>query len=215
MRLSILYDNEAFAPGIISDWGFCCLIQTKEVNILFDTGADGRILLKNMEIMGISPLCVDMVFISHGHWDHTGGVRDVLSQKKVPVVVPSSAGPTRPVTGIQVIKEALELYPGIYTTGELGGIEQSLILETRRGLLVVVGCSHPGLDNILHAASGYGKVVHLVGGLHGFDQLQLLAPLSRICPVHCTVNKRAIRSVYPDKWEQGGAGRVLEFGDKD
>ena len=213
MKLSILYDNKAFAQGMMSDWGFSCLIETKKANILFDTGAEGRILLQNMNMMGIDPSCVDMVFISHGHWDHTGGLRDFLSLRNVPVLLPASASPRRSVPGIEVIRDAVELFPGIYTTGELGGIEQSLILETRRGLLVVVGCSHPGVGKILRAASAYGKVGHLVGGLHAFDEFPLLDPLESVCPIHCTQHRREIRLRYPDKWVEGGVGRILQFED--
>lgn len=213
MKLTILYDNEAFAQEMICDWGFSCLIETKEATILFDTGAKGDILLHNMNKMRIDPSCVDMVFISHGHWDHTGGLKDFLSLRKAPVMMPASACPTGTAQGVQVIKDAVEVCPGIYTTGELGGIEQSLVVKTREALLVVVGCSHPGVDNILRAASAFGKVGYLVGGLHGFNQFSILEPLESVCPVHCTQHKSEIRLRYPEKWVEGGAGRILQFDD--
>ena len=74
MKLTILYDNEAWNKNLKSDWGFSCLIETPGKNILFDTGASGKILLSNMRKLSIDPSIVDAVFISHRHWDHTGGI---------------------------------------------------------------------------------------------------------------------------------------------
>jgi len=211
MKLTILYDNEVWVEGLKSDWGFSCLVETKKVNILFDTGGDGRLLLSNMKTLGIDPSTVDVIFISHGHWDHTGGLADFLAVRRVPVIAPASAVPGKVVPGIEVVRDAVELYPGIYTTGELSGIEQSLVIKIPGGVLVVVGCSHPGVHSILKKASEYGRVKYLVGGLHGFHELELLEHLDKVCPVHCTQYKQEIAARYPEKWVPGGVGRVLEI----
>ncbi|HDM09562.1 MAG: MBL fold metallo-hydrolase [Deltaproteobacteria bacterium] len=211
MRLTILYDNEVWAKGLVSSWGFSCLVETREVNILFDTGGDGLLLLRNMEKLCIDPGIVHIVFISHGHWDHMGGLGQLLAVRNVPVIVPASAATGKAVPGVRVTTNSAELYPGIYTTGELGGIEQSLVLRAGKGLLVVVGCSHPGVGNILKKASEYGRVKYLVGGLHGFDQFALLQDLDKVCPVHCTQYRQEIADRYPEKYIEGGAGKVLEF----
>jgi len=55
MRVTIIYDNTAFRKDLQADWGFSALVEIKERKILFDTGADGRILLSNMEKLKINP----------------------------------------------------------------------------------------------------------------------------------------------------------------
>ena len=49
MRITIIYDNKVWKDNLKADWGFSCLIEVYGKNILFDTGANSRILLKNME----------------------------------------------------------------------------------------------------------------------------------------------------------------------
>ncbi len=211
MRLTILFDNQSWAQGLKSSWGFSCLLETSQRNILFDTGSDGELLLTNMRKLGIDPRTIDMVFISHAHWDHTGGLYMLLQIQKVPVVIPASMSLSQPIPGVITVTNSTELYPGIYSTGELGGIEQSLLVETGSGLLAVVGCSHPGVGNILKKASEYGKVKYLVGGLHGFNEFRLLRELELICPVHCTQFREEIRLEYPERYVSGGVGKILKF----
>jgi len=79
MKIIILYDNNVFQRGLKSDWGFSCLVETHDRRILFDTGSNGSILLKNMEKLDIDPLSIDEVFISHPHFDHVGGLSAFLS----------------------------------------------------------------------------------------------------------------------------------------
>ena len=76
MKLTILYDNTVFekGKGLKSDWGFSCLIKTERKNILFDTGANPKILHNNMKILCINPSNIDKIIISHEHWDHNGGL---------------------------------------------------------------------------------------------------------------------------------------------
>ena len=99
----------------------------------------------------------------------------------------------------------------VCTTGELGRIEQSLVLETASGITVVAGCSHPGVGVILDAAAQYGEVIGLVGGLHGFSDLERLQGLSMICPCHCTQRKSEISRAFPEQARKCGAGVVLEL----
>jgi len=64
MKITIVYDNTAFRKGLQADWGFSALIEVKGRKILFDTGANGRILLSNMEKLEIDPKEIEDVFIS-------------------------------------------------------------------------------------------------------------------------------------------------------
>ena len=105
----------------------------------------------------------------------------------------------------------MRMCEGLSTTGELAGIEQSLVVETGSGITVVAGCSHPGVGAILDAASGYGRVSGLVGGLHGFSDIDRLQGLSLICPCHCTQRKSEIAHAFPAQVRKCGAGLVLEL----
>jgi len=78
MKVTIIYDNTAFRKDFQADWGFSALVEIKERKILFDTGANGRILLSNMEKLKINPKEIEDIFISHLHWDHTGGLSSFL-----------------------------------------------------------------------------------------------------------------------------------------
>jgi len=55
MKITIIYDNEVSEEGLEADWGFSCLVEVYGKKILFDTGADGSILLGNMEKLDIDP----------------------------------------------------------------------------------------------------------------------------------------------------------------
>src|SRR6056297_3602522 len=80
MKLTILYDNTVFNRELTPDWGFAALVEAHGRKILFDTGSDGDILLKNMQKLGIHPAEVDEVFISHAHFDHVGGLSSFLNE---------------------------------------------------------------------------------------------------------------------------------------
>ncbi|GAH19538.1 unnamed protein product, partial [marine sediment metagenome] len=84
-------------------------------------------------------------------------------------------------------------------------------VKTEKGLVVIVGCSHPGVKNILKAASDLGDPKVLIGGLHGFSDFDLVKDLEFICPTHCTQFKSEIRSRYPGKYVSGGVGKVIEI----
>ncbi|HEC99767.1 MAG TPA: MBL fold metallo-hydrolase [Proteobacteria bacterium] len=180
--------------------------------ILFDTGASGSILFHNLAKLNLDPLTIPEIFISHAHWDHTGGLLDLLKlNKEVKVYIPSSC-PKPPGAGKVVsITGPVQMHENVFSTGELEGIEQSLVVRTKGGLVVVNGCSHPGVEAILQAASSFGKVDALIGGLHGFRELDLLRDLKLVCPCHCTQFKSEIRRFYPEKCLDCGAGKVLEI----
>ena len=198
------------ALPIIPDWGFSCLVESDDQKILFDTGAKAEVLAGNMKKLGIDLFQIDAVFISHDHWDHTGGLAAVLEKNQVPVFVPESFADDSVMPGIIRIREPLEIAKNIYSTGELKQIEQSLVIRLENDeVTVVAGCSHPGVEEILGAASVFGKVTTLVGGLHGFQDFELIDDLKRICPTHCTQYINEIAARYPEKVIPGGAGKVI------
>jgi len=214
MKITIIYDNQAWEKGKgQADWGFSCLVEVENaLKILFDTGAKGSILLRNMKKLELNPRDINEIFISHAHWDHTGGLLDFLRiNKEVKVYVPTSFRESLSAKEVIYVREPIKIHENVFSTGELGGIEQSLLVKTEEGLVGVVGCSHPGIGNILKAASNFGEVKALIGGLHGFREFALIKNLEFICPCHCTQFQSEIRLLYPEKYIGGGVGKVIQF----
>jgi len=213
MKITLTYDNEVHTNGLKSDWGFSCLIEREDMpGILFDTGANGSILLHNMDKLTIDPLSIDIVVISHAHWDHIGGLSRFLDEnKEVKVYIPESCPQPMDAKEVIRVRGPLEIFSGVFSTGELKGIEQSLAVRTEKGLAVIAGCSHPGVESILNSASQFGKPYALIGGLHGFNQFDVIKDLDLVCPCHCTQYKSEIRSLYPEKYVGGGAGRIIQI----
>ncbi len=213
MKLTILYDNETQRDDLVADWGFSAILEIDGApRILFDTGGSGAVLLGNMQRLGFSPGDLEAIFVSHAHFDHTGGLSAVLdANPDVTVFAPPSFRGVRRAREVAYLPEPRELWPGVWSTGELGGIEQSVVVRTGGGVAVVVGCAHPGLKAILEVASRIGRPRAVVGGFHGFSDLDLLDGMERICPTHCTRQKEKILARFPDEAVPGGVGLVLDL----
>lgn len=70
-----LYSNVAMPNSeLLGDHGQSFLIKTAKEQILFDVGTKGKILLHNMKLLGVNPNDISLLIISHGHYDHTGGL---------------------------------------------------------------------------------------------------------------------------------------------
>ncbi|WP_292467654.1 MBL fold metallo-hydrolase [Methanolobus sp.] len=220
MKLTVIYDNET-KNGLESGWGFACFIETEDHNILFDTGWDGHVLLKNMDKLSIDPENIDILVLSHQHWDHIGGVTTFLNRNPdVDIYVPSSFSSNlkREIASkgkgkLYGIKTPQEICNNIYTTGELGSEikEQSLILKSEKGLYVLTGCAHPGLSSIIEVASSFGDVTGIFGGLHDSQEYGLFKDMQLIGAGHCTSHKDAIRKMYPKKFLKIYAGYSVEL----
>jgi 7,8-dihydropterin-6-yl-methyl-4-(beta-D-ribofuranosyl)aminobenzene 5'-phosphate synthase len=213
MKITVVYDNYLARKGLKTGWGFSCLVETNDTpQLLFDTGADGATLLYNMTKLGINPRRIGIIVISHAHGDHTGGLSDILEiNRHAETYVPASS--VAEITGrkVTLVSKPLQISEGIFSTGELKGMEQSLVLKTGKGIVVVVGCSHPGVGAILDAASLHGEVYGIIGGLHGFRDFDRLRGLSLICPCHCSQYKSELRFLFREQYVPCGAGRELEL----
>ena len=201
MKLTIVYDNES-GPGLKSDWGFSCLIENTK-KILFDTGANSEILLYNMKQLKINPKNIDIVVLSHNHWDHAGGLTGFLEANN------SRAKVYQP----EDFSKLTEISQGIYSTGALGMFvkEQSLIVNTKKGNIIIAGCAHPGLENIIDKAKQLGKIYGIMGGFHGFAKLEKLQEIKLIAPCHCTQYKQEIKEKYPANYKEIKAGSIIKI----
>jgi len=210
MKITIIYDNTLFQNDLKSDWGFSCLVELENTpKILFDTGSNGSTLLFNMRRLGIDPSSIDEIFISHNHFDHVGGLVDFINvNNRVKVYVPPSFSGSEAIE-VTTVKGPTKIHENVFSTGELEGIEQSMAIKTEKGVVLIVGCSHPGMINILGTANQFGRVYAIIGGLHGFSEFHLFKELDLICATHCTQHKARIKRLYPEKYVDGGAGKII------
>jgi len=213
MKITIVYDNEVKKEGLKADWGFSALIEMENApSILFDTGADGSTLLHNMRELDIDSRDIGIIVISHAHWDHTGGLPAILKENKTAeLYIPSSFHLGATGRKVTIVKDATQICQDVFSTGELGGVEQSLALRTGKRIFVIVGCSHPGVGDILRAASNFGGLYGIVGGFHGCRDFKALDKLSLIYPCHCTQYKKEITELFKNKALQCGAGLVIKL----
>ena len=78
LKVTVVYDNNEFAPELRTDWGFACVVEAGEQTILFDTGGNGELLLDNMDKLGLEMNSIDAIVLSHIHGDHTNGLQRLL-----------------------------------------------------------------------------------------------------------------------------------------
>lgn len=234
VTLTILYDNNAYDNSLRTAWGFSCLIETEGKTILFDAGGDGKVLLHNMHILGKNPNLIEAVILSHIHSDHTGGLPHLLKEKpKLRVYVPESFPREFELTvkdyGAKVtrIESSFEILPGVWSTGEMGhGIkEQSLLMNTPRGKILVTGCAHPGIIDIIKRAKTIaGQNIYLViGGWHlssagekeirGIIDAFLRMGIQKVAPCHCTGDRAMamFKGEYGENYIKAGVGRIIKI----
>jgi 7,8-dihydropterin-6-yl-methyl-4-(beta-D-ribofuranosyl)aminobenzene 5'-phosphate synthase len=233
LRITVLFNNVPYRMGLTPGWGFSCLIEGADETILFDTGGDGAVLLANMRRMGLSPKNVEAIVLSHIHTDHTGGLDELLAEHAdlevwLPAEFPAAFQRAVAERGgrIKPVHQGGRLFGNVWSTGELGDgiIEQALILDTAKGLVVVTGCAHPGIDRIAETAVRLtGKHIQLLmGGFHlgGTERAEIRAIIARlqalgvekVAPSHCT-GEAAIslfRKAWGKNFVEGGLGAVIE-----
>lgn len=232
VRVTVLYDNTTTTERAPSDWGFAALVEHSAGRILFDTGADGQLLCAAAEELGVDLRGIDEIVISHDHWDHTGGLQEALARTgPVTVHLPASSSSeliaTAQQAGGAVSQSAsqVEIQPGVYLTGELAGTppEQSLVVATAGGSVVVTGCAHPGIVEIIQRAQEIvpGTVALAVGGFHLFRTrpetidkvvgLLLDLEIERVAPTHCTGEPaiRRFENAFGNRFRPAGVGQVL------
>ncbi len=232
--LTILYDNYQFNEDLNTNWGFSCLIEGLDKTILFDTGNDDGLLLSNMSILKKYPNDVDIVVLSHIHADHTGGLRSFLEKNPdVKVYLPASFpdGFKKEVKAscakMIEVTEPIEIIKGVFSTGEMGTaiIEQSLIIETSKGNIVMTGCAHPGITGIVEKSREISdkKILLVMGGFHllrtGISEVKRIAEeflssgIVYAAPTHCSGDGtiEEFKDVFGEHFLKLGAGRIVDI----
>lgn len=239
VALTVVYDNNGPTsdtgptdPVLRTGWGFACLVERGDDLLLFDTGGDAGILRNNLKALGVDAADIDVLVLSHYHSDHTGGLDALLDAGATPTVFVPASFPSAfkeqlaARTGVVEVTGPAELLPGVHTTGEMGSaiIEQSLVIETPEGLVVVTGCAHPGIVEIVRRAAERGEVALVIGGFHLKDagaaaidgliaDLQTLG-VGRVAPTHCSGDRARGRfaEAFGDDLVLVGVGSVLTVG---
>jgi len=234
VRITIVYDNNVYDPRLTDGWGFAALVEVAGKRLLFDTGGEGAVLLGNMALLGIDPSSLDAVVLSHEHDDHTGGLAALLDTGATPVVyLPASfssalRNTTAARTEVVTITEPREILSGVFTTGEVGDyiVEQALVIATPAGMVLITGCAHPGIVEMVGRAREVspGEVALVVGGFHLVEATpssiaDIVAAfrelgVRRVAPTHCTGTTAtdAFAREYGGDFIEAGVGRVIEVG---
>ena len=234
ISITVICDNNIYKEGLSTSWGFSCLIEGTKNTILFDTGGNSTLLLTNMNKLGINPQKIDLVVLSHIHHDHVGGLEGLLQQNKeitvfFPVSFPARFKDDLIKSGVQtaVIQDPALICKSVYSTGELGTWikEQSLIIHTDKGILVITGCAHPGIVKIVKTAKTLIRddVLLLMGGFHlaGTSKPVIEGIISKIKrlgvryagPCHCSgdLARQLFKIEYGNNYIDVGVGRIIKF----
>jgi len=232
VTIRVIYDNTVKTPGLASDWGLSLLIEGLEKRVLFDTGAKADIFASNVKQMKVDLSTVDLLVLSHEHGDHTAGIPAFVAMRRgIPVLMPHSftdafktqmdgAG-LKPV----MVDGPAVITPHLYTSGQFAHEipEQALVLDTRDGLVVITGCSHPGIVDMLRTIKAAFKknISTVVGGLHLMNKTD--AEMTAIIgdmkamgvagcgATHCTGDRQIamIREAFGANWLEMGAGNTV------
>ena len=274
IRITTLSENTASSGDFLGEWGLSILVEAEEGTFLFDTGKSYS-MTYNADTLGIDPSKIERVVLSHGHFDHTGGLRELLRRmrKRVEVIAHPDIwqpkyvrreGESDRYVGIPFQRDELEslgaafhltsqplhIAKGVMTTGEIPMVtgfehidsgafvkegsawkpdkimdDQALIVKTKQGLVVILGCAHRGIINTLYHAqqiAGTAEIHMVLGGSHllrASEQRlwQTIAALrdlgvQRLGLCHCTDLPAAslLAQEFGDKFFFNKAGSVVQ-----
>lgn len=234
VQITILIDNYIVDTCLEPTWGFSALVDYEQQSVLFDTGDMDTKLLAAMEVLEIDPASMETIALSHFHQDHTAGLSFITKTDVRPVLYVLPSFPTYYKTRTAALAEIVEvepgqaLIPGVYTTGEVSGPipEQALVIPTADGLVILTGCAHPGIVEIVQVGQALfpDQPVRLVmGGFHllemGEDEINaIIADLQalgvqQVAPTHCSgdLARKLFADAYGEDYIEAGAGLVITF----
>lgn len=274
MKLTILCENSVGrAIPAIGEHGFSCLIESSGGTFLVDSG-QGLGLLNNAQVLNKDLNQLDGVILSHGHYDHCGGLEPLLRHRgSVPVYAHPEVFAERysktdhalRFLGISQRRELLEtlgaqfhftpdfqqIADGIFVTGHIPRTtsyeqgdkalvqrtdvgeyvadplndDMAVVIDSARGLVVVLGCAHAGIINTLSYISEKMQRDHfyaVVGGTHlgpvSPKQFDLTVDalkqfhIEKLGVSHCTGQSRAaqLRNEFGKRFFYGSVGAILD-----
>ena len=141
-KIFVLADDYAgYESLFLGQHGASYFIEHDGIRILFDTGQNGKVILEVMEKLGISPKNIDYIFLSHSHYDHTGGLLEILKavNRKIPIIahpsifresvvlkpklrsigIPFSKSEIEKYGELVLVSEPFKISENIYSTGEI------------------------------------------------------------------------------------------------
>lgn len=197
LKITLLTENSVGVKNwatCLAEWGLSLLIEYKCKRILFDTGMTD-IFIRNAKALKIDIKTIDALVFSHNHKDHTGGLKNLHVNNKIPLIMHPrvldiiSKDIDKTFLGkfdVKPIKEVTEIFPDIFFLGEIPRLtdfesgkvgndamldDTAIAVKTELGVVVITGCSHSGIVNICEYAK---KVTNqplyaVVGGFHLLD----------------------------------------------
>lgn len=185
LNITVLIENESSSDALCCEHGLSLYLRYGEYNILLDAGQTG-IFTHNTTALNCSLNDLHAAVLSHGHYDHADGfvtLFDVNKTIKVyarPAVLEPQYNGSRYIglkadlidlyaDRFDLSDEQREILPGVWLVPDAIDHEQSLVVETAKGLVVMNSCCHAGGDNIVADILQRfpGQKVHaLIGGLH-------------------------------------------------
>lgn len=233
LEIRVIYDNTSAQAGVQEDWGYAALVDFRGHRILFDSGTKPDLFLANLRKLQIDPESIAQAVISHEHRDHRSGIYKLypLHPRLTAFFLdrfPAEAFAEAQQVGMKPrrVTGPEQLAPGLWTTGAIEGDppEQALVMETSKGVVLMTGCSHPGIVKIVETVKqqrGVESIRMLIGGFHlfrtGADQIEEIGKrlqalrVERIVPAHCTGDpaKERFAAMWKEKYGTAGAGKRL------
>ncbi|HDI46460.1 MAG TPA: MBL fold metallo-hydrolase [Candidatus Methanomethylia archaeon] len=236
-RLTVLIDNNPNPanPELKHPWGISIYLETPSRRVLFDAGCSASALRHNAKLLGVNLSEVDFIVISHEHGDHIEGLSHMAEVKKgCTVYVPNGMSLQakewilRQGFKLAEVENTTKVAEGVAIVGQLYGppYEQALAVNVSRlGIILVVGCSHPGVENfVAKAKQDLGTAVYaVIGGFHlaGASYQKLNATLkaliehnvAKIYPLHCSgaAFRDLVRKAAPERYGDGHVGLKAVF----